>query len=97
MKGIIYEVKYVEGVMDLIHGGGYISKVIHIPDIKAEVNKYAIREENDSYTEIINDMMPVKCGDIEIDEDDAIKIKSILDIKSTVTSICDKYMEKIPS
>lgn len=78
MKGIKYEVVYCDSAMDFIHGFSYKTTVIHIPELRAEINHSGIRKENDSYTEKINDVVPKKVGEVDISTEDAKKIKIIL-------------------
>jgi len=95
MKGIIYKVTYCDGIMDMIHGNSYQTNVIHIPEIKAEINMETVREANDSYEEEINKVIPEKLGKVEISKKDANTIKIILKSKKLSKNLVEKYMDKI--
>lgn len=92
MKGIKYKVTYVEGMMEASHGMSYQTDVIHIPEIKAEINYGHVREENDDYTKEMNGVIPERLGEVEIDSDDVEKIKTILNAETVKQNIIDKYI-----
>jgi len=93
MKGIKYRVTYVEGMMEWSHGMSYQTDVIHIPEIRAEINHGHVRKENDDdYTKEINGVVPERLGEVEIDSDDIEKIKTILHAENVTQNIIDKYI-----
>ncbi len=94
MKGIKYKVTYVEGMMEWSHGMSYQTNVIHIPEIRAEINYGHIRKENDDYTKEMNGVVPERLEDVEIDSDDVEKIKTILHSENIMQNIIDKYIGK---
>ena len=92
MKGIKYRVTYCEGVMEWSHGMSYQTDVIHIPELKAEINYDTIRKENDDYTKKMNDVIPTVLGEVDIDDEDVEKIKTILNASKIKKELIKKYI-----
>lgn len=92
MKGIKYRVTYCDGVMEKSHGMSYQTDVIHISELKAEINYETIRKENDDYTKEINDVIPTVLGEVDIDDEDIEKIKTILNASKIKKELIKKYI-----
>jgi len=91
MKGIKYEVTYLEGgVLGLSHNNYYTTVIIHIPELKAEINYKMIRPENGSYTKKINGVKPKKIGEVDISNKDVEKIKKVLEYREMQYDIMER-------
>jgi len=95
VRGTIYQVVYVDSIMEQIHGMSYKTTVIHIPSLRAEINHSMIRRANKSYKEPVNGVKPKKIGTIEIDKEDANTISILLNLKGTESKLYKKYMDKL--
>lgn len=94
MKGIKYRVTYCEGWMEKSHGMSYQTDIIHIPELKVEINYDNIRKENDDYTKEINDVIPTVLGEVDIEDGDVEKIKTILNTSIIKKELIKKYIEE---
>jgi len=92
MKGIKYRVRYVEGVMDWMHGNYYETDVIYIPELEVTINYLIISKGKEDYTKPINEVMPKKLGEVEIDDKDIAKIKSVVDVEQVKKELIKKYI-----
>jgi len=93
LKGRIYRVTYQD---DPIHSyTRYETNVIHIPELKAEINHTFIRKANDSYTKPMNGVKPIFVREIEINANDALRIETILKVKQIEKEIIKRYVPDI--
>lgn len=92
MKGIKYRVRYVEGMMDLMHGNYYETNVIYIPELEVTMNYLIISKGKEDFTKPINEVIPTNLGEVEIDDKDIKKIKSVVDVEETKKELIKKYI-----
>ena len=92
MKGIKYQVTYVESVMDWMHGNSYRTEIIYIPELKVTINYLVIRKDDQDYTKPINKVIPKNLGEVEIDDKDIEKIKTIINTEKVKKELIKKYI-----